>query len=360
MYVNSTHAYYIRTSSLFASNPSPPQPFHHTHVAAMPEPNVSPLFNHAKADIILRSSDGVEFRLHKVILEMASPIFCDMFTLPQEASQSDRAQVVDVTETARTLEDLLPFCYPMERSEFLQLSRLRAVLHAAMKYDMAFLVKILKRNLTLFLPSEPLRVYAIACLIEDRDLACAAAKRLLNCPFPGFAFPPDPPPELDILPCTALHNVHIYREQCAEAARAVFLDHKWMCSEARGRTISVSKKGNANLSQTWAWLACDSGSCARSASELYVHGQRWCTVYPRAWWQKYSDSAAKELSLRPLGETLTRAELTETAIAEAATCKTCGPKAAEDLMEYIHAMVKRIDEAISKVRSCRSALELLQ
>ncbi|OJT07421.1 hypothetical protein TRAPUB_1741 [Trametes pubescens] len=315
----------------------------------MPEPNVSPLFNHAKADIILRSSDGVEFRLHEVILEMASPIFCDMFTLPQEASQGDRAQVVDVSETARTLEDLLSFCYPMERSEFLQLSRLRAVLHAAMKYDMAFLVKILKRNLTLFLPSEPLRIYAIACLTEDRDLARAAAKRLLDCPFPGFAFPPNPPPEYDILPATVLQTVHEYREKCAEAARAVFLDHKWMCSEARGRTISVSKKGNANLSQTWAWLACDSVSCAKSPTSLNVHGQRNCTVYPRAWWQKYSDSAAKELALRPFGSTLARAELTEPAIAEAAKCKTCGPKAAEDLKEYIDAMVKRVDEAISKI-----------
>ncbi|KAL1942833.1 hypothetical protein VTO73DRAFT_5073 [Trametes versicolor] len=314
----------------------------------MSEPNVSPLFNHAKADIILRSSDGVEFRLHKIILEMASPIFCDMFTLPQEASQSDCAQVVDVTETARTLEDLLPFCYPMERSEFLQLSRLRAVLHAAMKYDMAFLVKILKRNLTLFLPSEPLRVYAIACLTEDRDLARAAARRLLDCPFPGYAFPPNPPPKFDILPCTVLQNVHIYREQCAEAARAVFLDHKWMCSEARGRTISVSKKGNVNVSQTWVWLACNSSSCDRS-----VHSQGWpCTafpVYPRAWWQKYSDSAVKELSLRPFGATLARAELTEPALAEAAKCKICGPKAAGHLGEYIDAMVKRVDEAISKI-----------
>ena len=40
-------------------------------------------FNAPDADTILRSSDGKEFRVHRVILSLASTVFQGMFCLPQ-------------------------------------------------------------------------------------------------------------------------------------------------------------------------------------------------------------------------------------------------------------------------------------
>lgn len=49
----------------------------------------SELFNDTKADVILRSSDGIDFRMFKVLLSFASPFFEGMFDLPQPTNPSN-------------------------------------------------------------------------------------------------------------------------------------------------------------------------------------------------------------------------------------------------------------------------------
>lgn len=71
--------------------------------------------NSPTADIILRSSGpkSVEFRAHRVILSIASPIFETMFSLPQPGG--DRSiPVCDLSEDANTVDALLRFVYPVE------------------------------------------------------------------------------------------------------------------------------------------------------------------------------------------------------------------------------------------------------
>ncbi|KAI0645775.1 hypothetical protein C8Q79DRAFT_1010686 [Trametes meyenii] len=278
------------------------------------EPGVSPLFDHDDADVIFRSCDGVDFRLHKVILRLTSPVLRDMFSLPDEPSQGDTPQTVEVSESTTTLENLLSFCYPMEHPEFMQLSRLLTVLEAAQKYDMSFVMKPLVANLKRFLPSEPLRLYAIAYRMEDGDLARAAAKRLLD--IPSFYNPPEPLPSSTSSPLSR-----------------------------------YARKGNAETSSAWVWLACASCEGGDETFEVAnaATGHR-CAIRPRAWWRKYADAVALELLLRPVGCVATRSHMTRAAIDEALKCKTCAPKAAVDLMEYGEAMAKRIDEATSKIQ----------
>lgn len=81
-------------------------------------------FDKLNADIILRSSDHVDFRLHKTILAVASPIFEGLFTLPTSVSMAipgthpvddvrDGLQVVQITQQdSKTLRNLLGFFYP--------------------------------------------------------------------------------------------------------------------------------------------------------------------------------------------------------------------------------------------------------
>ncbi|KAI0373964.1 hypothetical protein BV20DRAFT_1033407 [Pilatotrama ljubarskyi] len=318
------------------------------------ERKTSSLFNRADADVIFRSCDGADFRLHKLILSIASPFFAEMFTLPsapdadQNAGKQGDPQVVEMVESAMTLESLFSFCYPMERSQFEELSPLRAVLQAAIKYDMAFVSRPLMEDLRLFLPSEPLRVYAIAYLMEDAGLALEAAKRLLDDPL--FYDPRDPPPELAQIPATALTCLAKYRRECAEAARTIFLDHTWMYSTSSGHPVVVSRKGNADTSNAWVWLAC--ASCERAHGSLAIpnvsNGVH-AYVWPRAWWQTYFDAVAAVLCLRPLGSVLTKRKLLDIALAKAGECQTCGPRAARELGAYREAMAKRVDDATEMV-----------
>ena len=75
-------------------------------------------FDHAKADIILRSSDNIDFRVFKLFLSLASPFFETLFDIPQPTEENgdqeikDGLVVVPVAEGSKTLDALLRFCYP--------------------------------------------------------------------------------------------------------------------------------------------------------------------------------------------------------------------------------------------------------
>ena len=71
--------------------------------------------NSRTADIILRSGGpkAVEFRAHRAILSIASPVFETMLSLPQPGIEK-LIPVCDLSEDAKTLEVLLRLIYPVE------------------------------------------------------------------------------------------------------------------------------------------------------------------------------------------------------------------------------------------------------
>ena len=88
-------------------------------------------FDHAKADIILRSSDNIDFRVFKLFLSLASPFFETLFDIPQPDEENgdqeikDGLVVVPVTEDSKTLDALLRFCYPCTLADVLNLEVLK-------------------------------------------------------------------------------------------------------------------------------------------------------------------------------------------------------------------------------------------
>ena len=123
-------------------------------------------FNRTSADIILRSSDHVDFYVHRSILSEASPVFEDMFNIPQPPHGEGEAHaglVVDVAEDSKTLRHLLLLCYPVNKPDFAsQPDDILPVLQAALKYIMEWPITLLKRDLHALMPVRPLRVWAIA------------------------------------------------------------------------------------------------------------------------------------------------------------------------------------------------------
>jgi len=73
------------------------------------------LFDVPNADLIIRSSDSVDFRVHKPVLAMGSPIFRDMFSLPQPSDSEfvDGLPVVRLDEDSGLLNSLISILYPV-------------------------------------------------------------------------------------------------------------------------------------------------------------------------------------------------------------------------------------------------------
>ena len=73
------------------------------------------LFDVPDANLIVRSSDFVDFRVHKPVLAMASSVFKDLFTLPQPSdSESDDDFPVDkLPEDSELLHSLFSIIYPV-------------------------------------------------------------------------------------------------------------------------------------------------------------------------------------------------------------------------------------------------------
>ena len=54
------------------------------------------------ADIVLRSCDGVDFRVYKEILALASPVFQDMTTLAKPLADEGRSASGDTSKDGQT------------------------------------------------------------------------------------------------------------------------------------------------------------------------------------------------------------------------------------------------------------------
>ncbi|KAI0675373.1 hypothetical protein C8Q78DRAFT_1075659 [Trametes maxima] len=302
-------------------------------------------FDDSDADVIFRSCDGVDFRLHKNIITRASSVWADML------GPLDSKHTVTLAEDTETLDNLLRLCYPVSRPQLTELGDVREALHAASKYGIHPAIAVLRESLLQFLHSEPLRVYCIAYMCQCGDTAQTAATRLLQ--DASFADPLQltPPPEFETLPAIALCAFVTYRRKCVQAAQAAFKDHEWMHSGHHShRFPDLAKKGG--VSSAWVWLTCT--TCSENTQSMSIRRPGKPPVehivYPRKWWQKYFDAAEKELSLRPLGSVVSQPQLTRPALAEAVECQICRQKAVLDFGDYTDAMAERIDNAVSKVK----------
>ena len=131
----------------------------------------STLFTTEDGDIILHAKSDSEpkhdFRVHKLILSLASSVFKDMFTFPQPPDQTFygplQLPVVDVQEPPEVLDDILRFVYPgAEPPKINNLQKLTVLLSVADKYNLTSISPRLVENLETFIRSYPLRVYIIA------------------------------------------------------------------------------------------------------------------------------------------------------------------------------------------------------
>ncbi|KAL0564223.1 hypothetical protein V5O48_017826, partial [Marasmius crinis-equi] len=106
--------------------------------AASPSQIAAPPFNDPDADIVLHTSDNMDFRVHSAILSIVSPFFKQMFTLPQPPPPYDGStEPIQVSEDSLTLDYLLRFIYPgMTAPKTSSWGALRSLFEAFLKYQM--------------------------------------------------------------------------------------------------------------------------------------------------------------------------------------------------------------------------------
>ena len=281
-------------------------------------------FNNISADVILRSSDLVDFRVRKGILAEASSVFDDMFGIPQPESTPlqgetrDGLPLVKLEEDSDILRWLLRLCYPGNTPRIGDLDNLRPIIRAAIKYDMPEVLRTLKENLSSFAESMPVRVYAIALQFRFEAEAREAARAFLARPVESADVP-----ELVEITGRDLHNLLKYHRACSAVAARVASDPSWVAQ-----------------SEVWFATCRARGTCAR---------KHLGNVNASEWWIGYMAGCARVLEATPAGKALLAEGRTDAALRDAAECMVCKHPAPEQMRSFIRQFAGLVDAVTAQV-----------
>jgi hypothetical protein len=175
------------------------------------------------ADVILQSSDIVSFRVHKLVLAISSPLFKDMFSLPQprDAEVIDGLPVVRVSEDAEVLHSLLTVLYPIPFVITDSYEKTLDLLSASQKYDMATVLSTVRSEIGHQLPTTEaaFRAYAIAYSKQLGPEMETAARLTLDHPM-TFEVITD---NLPLFEGSALRDLARFRKRCCDNILSFFV-----------------------------------------------------------------------------------------------------------------------------------------
>ena len=177
-------------------------------------------FDSPDADLIVRSSDGKEFRVHQFILKFASPFFRAALSSPQPKA---KIRKVDIPYSSDVLQPFLQYLYPRSPPKITDISTWAALYAIADKYG-AEVVKDLLRDMLIprFLKKSPLRVYAVASYWGFDEEARIASRRTLKTVDILTRFPQE---DARIMGAAARQRLHRLHSSRRDAARALVNNH---------------------------------------------------------------------------------------------------------------------------------------
>lgn len=174
-------------------------------------------FDAPDADVVLCSSDGKEFRAHRLILSLTSPVFQGMFSLHQSTEPSSQIPSVDVSESSDVLQPFIQYLYPRPPPKVSDTSMWAALYTIADKYGADVVMDLLRDMLIPhFLDASPLRVYALASRWGFEEEAKIASKITLTMDIFKELLPED----AELMgggACRQLYLLHFNRREAAQA-----------------------------------------------------------------------------------------------------------------------------------------------
>jgi len=291
-----------------------------------------PPFNNTKADIVLRSSDNVYFRVFQCMLAFASPFFESLFDLPQPSRHADDEtfdglDVIQVSENSRTLDILLRFCYPaaIKDPTLEDVKDLEQVLEAAIKYGMQEVEERVRKAIVAppLLESNLLGLFAIACRYGFETEAKTVARHSLHHPAPTHETT-----AASRLPDNVIQCLSDYRSKCSHAARTLCDNLEWL------------KKTQTHSFYEW-WTSCCRCD-SRADIRFLTHG-----TYPREWWADYMEETSMALEESPCGAAVTKN--VPNAVERASNCPSCRRRAHEQMVYFTEALTLELDRTIAEV-----------
>lgn len=294
-------------------------------------------FNNPDAEIIIRSSDHVDFRVFKSFLSSVSSVFKDMFAIPQgpvgvstaDEETRDGLPVIPITEESHVVETLLMFCYPNVLTSVPVLETLEEILpilDVSIKYGIEVL-ETRMRN-TLFTPpvvaERSVQVFVIAYLHRwEKEMRIAAKHTLVQQCLDRLYTP-----ELENITGGDLHRLQNYRLQCAKAASRIATSTAWVKREH-----------------------IDGLHCTACEEPTYRVEIGWMAYKLGGWWVNYMRNAAKELADKPCGDTVRGSNLIDAAMQQANRCQRCRDRTETKVRfkAFCEVFAAHVDQAISAV-----------
>jgi len=179
-------------------------------------------FDRTDADLIIRSSDQVDFHVHKAILGIASVVFDDMFTAPgpSPSEQGQSNPVINLTEDSKTLRCVLTLIYPVDPSIPETLEDALSLFATCQKYQMdstATRIRSLLRDHVppLFTAQNSFRAYGISRRYHLKQEAQVAARLTLECSLNFNECGED----LRFMSGTDLFQLQEYRTECIKVVK---------------------------------------------------------------------------------------------------------------------------------------------
>ncbi|KAG0709466.1 hypothetical protein DFH29DRAFT_888700 [Suillus ampliporus] len=275
----------------------------------------SPLFLHAKADIILRSSDGVDFRVFTLFLNLASSSF---HSIIEQAAQSHQIEgdlpIVSVEENHRVLDIWLRFCYPSTLAEDPPLNDIEDIIPHKVR-----------QALRSRMEKEPLTCFAVAMRAQlDTEAALAAEYTLRQSLIPVRV------PEIDLITAKELLALLTYHQRCGIAVQCLGKDLSWIT-------------GSHRTTASYQWII--SGSCnCEPGSQFLLNGQQ-----PLKWWSDYMEKNLTSLFDKPSGHTVLACVSDAVRGVRAAGCSQCCSNILVNMTEFAQLFSMKVATLTAKV-----------
>jgi len=303
-------------------------------MSASSEPyKVPEALNDLNGDIILRSSDQVEFRVSRWPLQHLYPVFSDMFRLPNPSPlESSTPHTVQMDETAPVIEALLRLAYPIDPPIVKDIRTMTLITEAIVKLQAErrcrWWIRMTVENL---IPVDPWALYAIllasgrkSCDYNFEDEIRIAARGTVGRPVVR------PWDEARLISGADYDRLLVYHSEC------------------RNTLLGTRKELWEKAGTQWPWF---DSHCSASGSIVVGKRSHWVPQ----WFRDFRSTVEKTLCEQLRGEAVESVDLWYDLLDRdrevKKMCSSCAKSCASQMPAYAKALSKFSEEAISQV-SC--------
>lgn len=302
--------------------------------------------------MILRSSDNIDFRVHKVVMSDASSVFEAMFALPQgpaaeppEAEPTLTLAVVPLPESSSMLELVLGVLYPGKGPSLDSPHRIGDVLAVADKYAMDGVMQQMRFLLQTsrflddrcYCPLSILAVYGLARRYNFESLAADAARASLKKPLPEYTLT-----GLNAMTVAHYYDLVSYRDKCVKLFDA------YMPDDDLGDKHEDDLDWDDIIEDVWGDEYEDGRfqTNSRTNSEIVLLNLSRCDCRGRLWFRLHLHRLKEAFSKSVCGASLQDPELVDKTVVRIEECDSCMREAPMEILEFNKRLGEKLDREL--------------